>query len=221
MLSGKEIVSKALELKDWNYLYGAKHSDNPITLNKINQLRKQNSQIYTDSYYNKALKFIGKNAIDCSGLNCYAYDIPDIGSWQIAGLGWAESKITNDIPIGSTLWKPGHCGIYKGDGEVIEARGIDYGVVISKVSERDFQKAFIPDFPAYENLGWCYDDGKGWWLTYGLLKGQYYANQVVYYNGQHYVFDEEGYCIKNATVITTDRGAVIKYVGERVIGRES
>ncbi len=42
-----------------------------------------------------------------------------------------------DIP-GLAVWTPGHIGIYIGNGEVIEAMGTKYGVVRTKVAERNW-----------------------------------------------------------------------------------
>jgi len=42
-----------------------------------------------------------------------------------------------DTP-GVIVWKKGHIGVYLGSGQVIESRGKDYGVVITKLKSRDF-----------------------------------------------------------------------------------
>ena len=48
-------------------------------------------------------------------------------------------KTMPDIP-GIAVWKPGHIGVYIGNGEVIEARGFDYGLQKYKLSERPYTK---------------------------------------------------------------------------------
>lgn len=65
-----------------------------------------------------------------------------------------------EIP-GVLVFMTGHVGIYKGNGEVIEARGHSYGVVITKLKERKWTKwgkcCFItynepkPETPKIEN----------------------------------------------------------------------
>ena len=48
-------------------------------------------------------------------------------------------KTMPDIP-GLAVWKEGHIGVYVGNGEVIEARGFDYGVQKYKLSDRPYTK---------------------------------------------------------------------------------
>lgn len=46
-------------------------------------------------------------------------------------------KTMPDIP-GLAVWKSGHIGVYVGNGKVIEARGFNYGVVETNLSDRSF-----------------------------------------------------------------------------------
>ena len=46
-------------------------------------------------------------------------------------------KTMPDIP-GLAVWKSGHIGVYIGGGELIEARGFDYGVKKYNISERPY-----------------------------------------------------------------------------------
>lgn len=48
-------------------------------------------------------------------------------------------KTMPDIP-GLAVWKEGHIGVYIGGGEVIEARGFDYGVQKYNLSDRPYTK---------------------------------------------------------------------------------
>ena len=43
--------------------------------------------------------------------------------------------------VGWALWKPGYIGVYIGDGWCIEAKGINYGTIKSRVSATPWQKA--------------------------------------------------------------------------------
>lgn len=123
-MTGYDIVKKAMELKDDKYWYGAKHQ----TATKILalNLKHDNPGVWTDAYYNKALKDVSAGAMvcDCSGLVCYAYGIPHIGSAQIK----EKFKEYSGKPRpGMIAWKQGHVGIIKTcSGKVIEMRGIDY-----------------------------------------------------------------------------------------------
>lgn len=50
----------------------------------------------------------------------------------------------SDLPetSGLMLWRKGHVGIYTGDGWAVEARGFNYGIVRTRVSERGWLKWF-------------------------------------------------------------------------------
>ena len=50
---------------------------------------------------------------------------------------------------GLLVWRPGHVGIYIGNGIVIEARGHNYGVVRSVLKNRDFKKWGVLPFIQY------------------------------------------------------------------------
>lgn len=209
--------AKKLVNDNWQYIYGAKFHDNPITVKLINQLRRDNSQVYTNTYYNKAISKVGKNAIDCSGLICYCWGIPDIGSWSIHYLpnekpdeyGYVELK---NLKPGDAVWKSGHVGLYIGDNKVIEARGIDYGVCITNLGDQPWKhgvrNCMLKEAYDYENLGWN-EDTKGWWYAYGHFKGEYYKNQIVCIDGEYYAFDAEGYMCYSGTFSTNGTGAII------------
>ena len=86
---------------------------------------------------------IGKVSVDCSGLISW-YTGKIKGSGQFA----AESKLQpiNTIslaPIGAAVWRQGHIGVYIGNGEIIEARGSQFGTVRTKVGQRDFTHWFL------------------------------------------------------------------------------
>ena len=53
-----------------------------------------------------------------------------------------EKGNIKDIPEipGLAVWKSGHIGVYIGNGEIIEARGFDYGVVKTTIADRSFTK---------------------------------------------------------------------------------
>lgn len=218
-LTKADVLRRAKKLVDdgWQYVYGAKYSDNPITAKRINQLRVENSQVFTNSYYSKAISKVGLNCIDCSGLVCHCWGISDIGSWTIHYLPNEEPahyenvKLENLKPA-DAVWKSGHVGIYIGDGKVIEARGINYGVQITNLTDQpwkhgvrklDFKEAYD-----YENLGWN-EDTKGWWYAYGHFKGEYYKNQVVRIDGKYYAFDADGYLCYRGTFNTNSNGEII------------
>lgn len=221
-MTSRDCVNRALSLLDWHYIYGFKYRDNPVKKSKIDTLRAQYSSVFTSAYYSKALTFVGKNAIDCSGLVCYAWNIADIGSWNIHDLPSKDNKyklvnVNCDIPIGSALWKTGHCGIYIGDGKAIEARGIDYGVCITDLMLRAWEKAVIPSFESiqddYKNLGWNKNEN-GWWYATGTKLGDYYKDCIATIDNKQYAFNINGYCIKNPICETDENYSILHVYGE-------
>ena len=67
----------------------------------------------------------------------------------------------------------------------------------------------------YKQLGWNHDSN-GWWYAYGHAKGEYHVNNAVRIDGSLYFFDTNGYCVKNPTVTTDAKGALIRISGMRV-----
>lgn len=214
--TSSEVIARAKSLLDWNYVYGAKYTDAPLTKAKLDALRSQNSQVYTDTYYKKAKALVGTNCIDCSGLVCYALGISDIGSWSLHDKPSNDSdykygNLSSPTP-GSVLWRSGHCAIYIGDNKLVEAKGINYGVITSTFNKTKWSAEIIPPFAKdlwdYEQIGWQWD-GTGWWYAYGHVKGDYYKNQVVQIDGAYYAFDADGYNVLNPRVKTASNGTII------------
>lgn len=63
--------------------------------------------------------------------------------------------------------------------------------------------------------GWNKND-KGWWYVYDN-KDNYHINNAVRISGKLYFFDTEGYCVKNPTVTTNDKGELDRISGQRVL----
>ena len=93
-----------------------------------------------------------KIVTDCSGLikgfmmlrpnGQIVYDSKlDLGANTYYNRATEKGDIKNipEIP-GLAVWKSGHIGIYIGNGEIIEARGFDYGVVKTTIKDRSFTK---------------------------------------------------------------------------------
>lgn len=218
----KEAVERAKELLGWNYIYGFKHNYNPVSTPRINLLRQQYSSVFTDAYYKKAFGMIGTNAIDCSGLVCYALNIKDIGSWQFHDLPTASPSnyvYVTTPEAGDIVWKSGHVGLCIGNDKVIEARGIDYGVVETNFNERNWIKIISykkwEEDTFYENYGSWNKDEIGWWFPWGPDKGQYYKNEVATIVGKQYAFNKNGHLLGDSSLITTDiSGAILSIDGE-------
>lgn len=115
------------------YVYGAKGQT--LTFALFNALRERYGSMVWASDKNK----IGKVCVDCSGLiSWYTGKVINSTAFKnTATKVLTIDKISQAVP-GCAVWRSGHIGIYIGDGYIIEARGSAYGVVKTKVSERNF-----------------------------------------------------------------------------------
>lgn len=132
-----ELVNYVTSKLGTPYVYAAKMET--VTQAKINSWSALYPSMFTASYKAKAQKFIGKVATDCSGLISGCTGV-------VRGSASYKSTATNSVPIsklsedhiGWAVWRSGHIGVYVGGGYCIEARGIDYGTVRTKVASRNF-----------------------------------------------------------------------------------
>lgn len=109
--------------------------------------------------------WLGKRTADCVGLikgygwlNSETMEIeygsngmPDIGANQMY-YNARHSGTIDTIPDtpGLAVWKPGHIGVYIGNGEVIEAMGTKYGVVKTQLQGRGWTHWLEVPYIAYE-----------------------------------------------------------------------
>ena len=147
-LNGNDLAKFAKSKLGTNYVYGTKMEI--LDDVKLNILAKEYPSVFTTSYINKAKKFIGKECTDCSGL-ISAYTKKLLGSAQLYSSAKKRMKIDTwkDWAVGVVLWKSGHVGVYIGDGYVIEARGIDYGTVKTKITDRGWKYGLTFDYIDY------------------------------------------------------------------------
>lgn len=227
IITKQERINRAIDRatrlfnEKWGYVYGAKYSDNPMTLLKLDSLRSQNSKVFTNSYYLKCIDVIkkSKGVIDCSGLVCYAHFMKDIGSWNIADLGktnpdeWETFNYkTVSQEAGDILWHEGHVGLAIDSTHCIEARGIDYGVVKTISAERGFKKIIrLKDTKAdrYSRTGWISEPDGKYWYAYDYPTGSYYHDCIAVIDGIAWLFDHDGYVSEGYVYIQTGyRGEV-------------
>ncbi len=120
--------------------------------------KKQYPAQYTSDRISTYRQQFGKQVFDCSGLIKYilmtegetktlsyipALDYSADSFYQKAPKKGNISTLP-EVP-GIALHRPGHIGIYAGNGKVIEARGFAYGVVKSEIKDRGFQHwLYIP-----------------------------------------------------------------------------
>ena len=186
------------------YVYGAKGE--VLTEERLQTLAKQNPSMYTSSYLTKARQFIGQNCTDCSGLISWytgivrgSYNYHDTADERVS-IGALDESM-----IGWALWKPGHIGIYIGDGYCIEAKGINYGTIKSKVKNTAWQQVLkLCDIdysvdPIYTEGFKRAADGVRWWYQYAdgsyAANGWYWLKEVTGGTSGWYLFDPEGYML--------------------------
>ena len=123
------------------YFYGAKPMNGNLTEKYMQLMHSMYPSTVTLAYMALArLKGqVGKVNTDCSGLIA-GYRGINKGSSQLYQTAYTRMPISNvkDFAPGVVLWKNGHVGIYAGiiDGVPMcyEAKGINYGTVMTKVS---------------------------------------------------------------------------------------
>ena len=97
--------------------------------------------------------WLGRRTVDCCGLiksygwlntetmtfSYQANGVADMGANSMYHAATVSGTIDAipEIP-GLAVWRNGHIGVYIGNGEVIEAMGTKYGVVRTKLAERNF-----------------------------------------------------------------------------------
>lgn len=142
------LVSHAKSLKGCLYAWGM-FFDGLITESAIQYKKTQYPNIYTSAYVSRLRAAIGKlRAGDCSGVpksflmadESGKINYQAIFDYSAERLGINSKPINTmpDIP-GLLVFFPGHVGVYIGDCQVLEARGADYGVVITKLSHRPWK----------------------------------------------------------------------------------
>lgn len=187
------------------YVFGMKGQ--VLTEALLKQLAAENPKVYTPQYITKARGFMGKHCTDCSGLITWctgilrgsanyketAGEVQPIGALNESMAGWA-------------LWKPGHIGVYIGNGKCIEAKGINYGTVETRVRDtpwvsvlklRDIdysEQAEEPEIPLPHPTGWIREDGG---VRFYLEPERYVANDWYQDKGQWFWFDGSGHAVRD------------------------
>jgi cell wall-associated NlpC family hydrolase len=174
-LGGDKLI-KASKLIDWckqkvgnGYVYASFGQLCNFIL--LKQLQVQWGAIMGEGYYQlkkdytkgRCAKWLGKYVFDCSGL-IKAGRKELSGVWEDVSAQGTYDQCKKRGPIKDMPMIPGctvymysepkkrmaHVGIYIGDGIVIEARGVDYGVVQTKLSNRAWQHWGLLDWVTYD-----------------------------------------------------------------------
>jgi hypothetical protein len=157
------LVEWCFKLLGLGYVYGTYFAW-VITEEIIQAKARQYPTKYTAGYIKRSRKWVGKKAGDCVGVikGYYWYDPstdkviykkdgrPDVsanGMFAAAKIMSNKSASQNlgktwgylaNLPerVGVLVWRDGHIGVYVGNEQVIESRGVDYGVVLTNVRQR-------------------------------------------------------------------------------------
>lgn len=148
-LTGKGLVAYVESKLGANYVYGSKMEK--LTQARVNSLAKSYPSIFDDAYIAKANKLVGTMCTDCSGL-IQGYTKKSNSSASLYSSASKRIGISEDMPVGTVVWKSGHVGVYIGKGYVIEARGINYGVVKAKLSATKWKYGLLFDYMPCEEV---------------------------------------------------------------------
>lgn len=121
------------------YLYGCQGQ--LVTERLIQAKARQYPLIFTPSYIERSRVGIGKIGYDCSALiDCYTGYDKSANDWFAVATIKGEGIATMPDKKGTLVHFDGHVGVYIGNGEVVEARGADYGVVLTKLKDRPWKR---------------------------------------------------------------------------------
>lgn len=151
MKTGKGLAEHAKSLIGTPYFYGSKLT--VLTPSFMQSMANMYPNIVTKSYINYAIVHnqVGVLNVDCSGV-IGSYRKKQIGSSQL--LSTAKKRLPikdiDKFAIGTVLWKQGHVGVYVGNGNCVEAKGIKYGTILSRVSATNWVYGLTFDDMSYE-----------------------------------------------------------------------
>lgn len=145
MITNEQLVSavQVALAEKWGYVYGSQGQiySKELAVQWGNAKRSGKTYQY---FVIDCARWFGRKVVDCSGLLVEAFreydsDFDDRSASGFFSQATEKGPISTipDIP-GLGVWRQGHIGLYIGNGEIIEARGHTFGVVKTKVKDRDF-----------------------------------------------------------------------------------
>ena len=176
------------------YVYGAKGEI--LTQASLDRLARENPGTYTSTYKAKAAKYIGQRCTDCSGLiSWYTGRIRGSYNYHDTAVERVGIDHLDESMVGWALWKPGHIGVYIGDGWcVLKLCDIDYTPVPVTYTQ-GFQPA---------------TDGQRWWYQFTdgsyAANGWYWLREATDGTCGWYLFDSEGYMMTGYQVDPAGEG---------------
>ncbi len=131
-----------------------KASYGALSQSHLNSLIQAYQAIFTNIYITKARRFVGRICTDCSGLPAW-YTAKMLGSYQLYSTAYTRIPVANfkDFANGVIVWRSGHVGVFcwvDGKPYVIEAKGIDYGTVLSEFVQPKWQYSLTFKYISYD-----------------------------------------------------------------------
>lgn len=150
-LIGKDLAKFVQTKIGTPYVFGAKLSYGIFTKGQLDSLSKAYPSNFTSSYISKAKKYVGLICTDCSGLIA-GYTGKLMGSAQMYSSASKRGLIADvgKAPVGAVLWHTGHVGVKIDDTYCVEAKGINYGTVKSKIKDCKWTHWLLFDYVEYE-----------------------------------------------------------------------
>lgn len=144
-LTGNGLVEFCRTKLGTPYVYGAKGSYGALTQPHLNSLIQAYQAIFTNIYITKSRRLVGRICTDCSGLPAW-YTGKMLGSYQLYSAAYTRIPVANykDFANGVIIWRSGHVGVFcwiDGKPYVLEAKGIDYGTVLSEFVQSKWKYA--------------------------------------------------------------------------------
>ncbi len=151
MITGQGLALFAESKKGTPYFYGSKMK--VLTENFMKQMHAAYPKVVTAAYMAlaRAKKQVGRVNVDCSGL-VSAYTLHVLGSAQLYSQAYARMPISTwkSWAPGVVVWRSGHVGVYLGNGRVAEAKGINYGVVITDITKGSWKYGLTFSWLSYD-----------------------------------------------------------------------
>lgn len=161
MLKGNDLAEYCIKKIGTPYFYGAKMQ--PLTEQLAQRMHSLYPSIVTYDYIALARKQgqFGKINVDCSGL-IGAFRGRHIGSSQLYSSAYKRLPINQwrEFAPGTVLWRQGHVGVYIGNGELVEAKGIKSGTIKSKFVQSKWLYGLTFSDIEYEYTNKIYANGR-------------------------------------------------------------
>jgi hypothetical protein len=155
-MKSKDFIIKLMTMLYWGYVLGGQGELYSIELAEKwgNEGRAGKSKTY---FMVDCARWFGHRIVDCSGMIIQAirsakpgYEDKTADELYLECTKRGSMKTIPEVP-GICVRKPGHIGIYLGNGKVLESRGKDYGVVITNLHERPWTGwGYLADVEYYE-----------------------------------------------------------------------